>query len=251
MQRKSGLDRRDVLGGGLALAATAAALPAQAKVGQDLPGFKCTEFIRRGPGLTREQFADHWRGVRAPLARQLPGLQKLAFNVTDEAHTPNAPYDGAVEYWFADAAAYDRAFNGANGGLSETLIADAKVFMQPDFLGMFTHEVEIHPLKADVPAPKVKRMGLVRRTADVGRADFMAEWREKHALLADLGYGIQRYVLNLIDLERMPDCPWDGYAEFWWQDWAAMERASRDRPPAQLAEKSPFGDTLLLRLTQD
>ena len=247
---RDSLNRRDLLGGALVVA-SAVALPAQAKVGKDLAGFKCTEFIRRGPGLSREQFADHWRAVRGPLVRQLPGLTKLAFNVTDEAHTPNAPYDGAVEYWFADAAAYDHAFNGANDGLSEKLTADAKLFMQPDFLGMFTHEVEIHPLKPGIPAPKFKRMGLVRRTADVSRADFMAGWREKHSLLADLGYGIQRYVLNLIERDRMPDCPWDGYAEFWWESWADMERASRDRPPAQLAEKSPFGDTLLLRLVED
>ena len=242
------LDRRAVLAGAAGLLAAG---PAAAKVGVDLPQFKCTEFIRRGAGLTREQFADHWRQVRAPLVRQLPGLKKLAFNLIDEAHSPHASYDGTVELWFDSAAAYDAAFNGVHGDLSEQLIADAKTFMQPDFMGLFTHEVVIRELQAGM-APKVKRMGLVRRRADLSRSAFIKTWRDDHAALANMGYGIQRYVLNIIDRDRMPDCPWDGYAEFWWPDWATVdEGARRPRPPEQLAEKQPFGDTLLLRMVED
>jgi len=60
-------------------------------------------FVRRAPGLTHAQFADHWTTVHAPLARQHhPGICRYVQNVVVETLTPGAPdVDGIAELGFA------------------------------------------------------------------------------------------------------------------------------------------------------
>jgi uncharacterized protein (TIGR02118 family) len=59
-------------------------------------------FVRRRPGLTREQFAHHWTNVHAPLARRHhPSLRRYVQNVVVAPATPGAPeVDGIAELGF-------------------------------------------------------------------------------------------------------------------------------------------------------
>ncbi len=59
-------------------------------------------FVRRAAGLTREQFADHWTNVHAPLARKHhPVLVHYVQNIVVEKLTPDAPeVDGIAELGF-------------------------------------------------------------------------------------------------------------------------------------------------------
>ena len=59
-------------------------------------------FVRRAAGLTREQFADHWTNVHAPLARKHhPVLVRYVQNIVVESAAPNAPeVDGIAELGF-------------------------------------------------------------------------------------------------------------------------------------------------------
>ena len=59
-------------------------------------------FVRRRPGLTREQFADHWTNVHAPLARRHhPALWRYVQNIVVTRLTPGAPeIDGIAELGF-------------------------------------------------------------------------------------------------------------------------------------------------------
>jgi uncharacterized protein (TIGR02118 family) len=59
-------------------------------------------FVRRRPGLTREQFADHWTNVHSPLARRHhPALWRYVQNVVIAPLTPGAPeIDGIAELGF-------------------------------------------------------------------------------------------------------------------------------------------------------
>lgn len=69
--------------------------------------FKAIILLTRNDGASREDFRD-WMLVRhAPLARQLPGLRKLVFNIVDNEE---APYDGVSELWFDTREAFDAAY---------------------------------------------------------------------------------------------------------------------------------------------
>ena len=67
---------------------------------------KAIILLTRREGDTPEDFRRWWLEEHAPLARQLPGLRKLVFNLVDGAAT----YDGVSELWFDSQAACDAAY---------------------------------------------------------------------------------------------------------------------------------------------
>jgi uncharacterized protein (TIGR02118 family) len=67
---------------------------------------KAIILLTRREGDTPEDFRRWWLEEHAPLARRLPGLQKLVFNLADG----DAPYDGVSELWFDSQAAFDAAY---------------------------------------------------------------------------------------------------------------------------------------------
>ena len=62
-------------------------------------GVKMIMPLRRADGLSKEQFADHWLRVHAPLALEhVPGIWRYVTNVVIEPVSPDAPeIDGIVE----------------------------------------------------------------------------------------------------------------------------------------------------------
>ena len=60
----------------------------------------------RRDDMTREEFAHWWTQEHAPLARTLPGVRRIRFNVLDA----DAPFDGIAELWFDSADAADAAY---------------------------------------------------------------------------------------------------------------------------------------------
>lgn len=209
------IGRRAVLGGGAALAAAPALA---ATVGREVPGYKLTAFLR--PGF----------GPQTLELRRITGLGRMAVNRVDPALSPGAPYDTAIEMWFPVGPPPTLPSFGAGS------------------LVMSTMEVEIRSPPPG-PAPRAKRMGLVRRRPEVDRLTFQETWRQDHALIADTAYGLRRYILNLAQ-GAPPD--WDGYAEMWWDSFADMEEAGR-RIAAEPSREpvSPFGAVLMLRMTEE
>ena len=69
--------------------------------------FKAVILLTRNDGVTRDQFRDWMLVGHSPLARQLPGLRKLVFNVVENE---DAPYDGVSELWFDSREAFDAAY---------------------------------------------------------------------------------------------------------------------------------------------
>tara|TARA_Y100000815_G_scaffold235197_1_gene227709 strand:- start:2713 stop:3480 length:768 start_codon:yes stop_codon:yes gene_type:complete len=220
-----------MVGGTFVAGGMAAAMPAAliATTGSAPPDalFKCTEFVRRAPGLAPEAFLEHWQRHRAPLVRLLPGLVGLTFNLIDSDRSPDAPYDGVIELWFADAAAYGAAVNGAAPELVEALATDRPAFIQNDFLGLFSHEAIIRPASPQSGKQRVKRIGLVGRQPGMNRQQFFEDWVHEHAPQANRQPGLEGYILNLVAGDRFLDSPWDGYAELWWTDAQAFDEASR------------------------
>jgi hypothetical protein len=66
--------------------------------------------IKRADGITREQFARHWRTIHAPLAlRMNPSFDHYVTNIVLD---PASEWDGILQEWFADEAVFDRHDHG-------------------------------------------------------------------------------------------------------------------------------------------
>lgn len=60
----------------------------------------------RRDDMSREEFVHWWLEEHAPLARTLPGVERIRFNVLDV----DAPFDGIAELWFSSSEAADAAY---------------------------------------------------------------------------------------------------------------------------------------------
>ncbi len=67
---------------------------------------KAIILLNRRDGDAPEEFRRWWLEDHAPLARQLPGLRNLVFNVVEG----DAPYDGVSELWFDSQEAFEAAY---------------------------------------------------------------------------------------------------------------------------------------------
>jgi uncharacterized protein (TIGR02118 family) len=75
-------------------------------------------FLRAVTGLTRRQFADHWRDIHVPLARvHHPNVVSYVQNVVIEGLTPETPeIDGIAELSFLDVAdMHERRYDSPAG----------------------------------------------------------------------------------------------------------------------------------------
>jgi uncharacterized protein (TIGR02118 family) len=67
---------------------------------------KAIVLLARREGDTVEEFRRWWLDEHAPLARQLPGVRRLVFNLVEG----DGPYDGVSELWFDSLEAFDAAY---------------------------------------------------------------------------------------------------------------------------------------------
>ena len=67
---------------------------------------KAIILLTRREGDTPEEFRRWWLEVHAPLARELPGLRKLVFNVVEG----DAGHDGVAELWFDSLEDFEAAY---------------------------------------------------------------------------------------------------------------------------------------------
>ncbi|MFM7409646.1 MAG: EthD family reductase [Actinomycetota bacterium] len=74
--------------------------------------FKAIILLTRGSDQNPEDFRRWWLEAHAPLARQLPGLRSLVFNLvsSDLNGDTELPYDGVSELWFDSREAFDAAY---------------------------------------------------------------------------------------------------------------------------------------------
>jgi len=87
-------------------------------------------FVRRAPGLSREEFADHWTNVHSPLARKHhPVLIRYVQNIVVESLTPDAPeVDGIAELGFRSVHdVHERMYDSPAG--AEIIRRDVRRFL--------------------------------------------------------------------------------------------------------------------------
>jgi uncharacterized protein (TIGR02118 family) len=76
---------------------------------------KVLGLLTRKPGITHEQFVDHWLNVHGPLARAVPGIRRyVQSHITDTRTRPDIPetnveVDGIAELWYDDLESLRRA----------------------------------------------------------------------------------------------------------------------------------------------
>lgn len=69
--------------------------------------FKAVILLTRAEGASRADFREWWLERHAPLARQLPGLRRLVFNVVE---SEDGAYDGVSELWFDSREDFEAAY---------------------------------------------------------------------------------------------------------------------------------------------
>jgi uncharacterized protein (TIGR02118 family) len=67
---------------------------------------KAIILLARRDNDTPDEFRRWWLDEHAPLARRLPGLRKLVFNLVEG----DQPYDGVSELWFDSQEAFEAAY---------------------------------------------------------------------------------------------------------------------------------------------
>jgi uncharacterized protein (TIGR02118 family) len=73
--------------------------------------FKAIILLARKDGATRDEFRDWWLGPHAKLARGLPGLRGLRFNLVEG----DGAFDGVSELWFDSQLAFEQAYASEHG----------------------------------------------------------------------------------------------------------------------------------------
>ncbi|MSO28044.1 MAG: EthD family reductase [Candidatus Nanopelagicales bacterium] len=86
--------------------------------------FKAMIMLTRRDDLTREQFAQWWLQEHAPMARDLPSIRRIVFNVVEQ--NLDAPCDGVTELWFNSRVDFDAAYATEIG---EKVVADSLAHM--------------------------------------------------------------------------------------------------------------------------
>jgi len=99
--------------------------------------FKAMIMLTRGADMSHEEFKAWWIGEHQLLAKQLPGVQKIRFNVVEQDET--APCDGIAELWFESQEAFTAAYATEIG---KAVAADSMVHLASR-VRMFTEEVAV------------------------------------------------------------------------------------------------------------
>lgn len=74
--------------------------------------FKAIILLARREGATADEFREWWLGRHAELARDLPGLRELRFNVVEG---DGSGFDGVAELWFDSREAFEQAYATEHG----------------------------------------------------------------------------------------------------------------------------------------
>jgi uncharacterized protein (TIGR02118 family) len=70
----------------------------------------------RKAGLSREEFRGYFREVHGPLAVAMPHVSRYVQNfVEPDPAEGDPPWDAVIEFWFANRATYDAAWQSPEG----------------------------------------------------------------------------------------------------------------------------------------
>jgi uncharacterized protein (TIGR02118 family) len=189
---------------------------------------KVISAIRRKPGMELAAFTDYWITTHAAVVKKVPGIRRYVQSQTiASGYAKREPrYDGIAEIWYDDVETMRRA--AASSEARSALADDDNFIDMKDFGSILTDEV-IQREGATSPS-MVKMVALVRRLASVDAEFFHKYWRETHGPLAANIPQMRRYVQSHVRASAYRDgrTPlWDGAAEVWFEDTAAMRESEK------------------------
>ena len=188
---------------------------------------KIVIFFKRKPGMSVEDFQQHWRTTHAEIIVKLPGIKRyVQSHVLASAYRKGEPaYDAVAESYFESTQAMK--------DLAKTPHYAAVLEDEPNFIdrpSMGSIITDEYVVKDAVP-PKdaLKTIDLVNRKAGMSVDDFQRYWRETHGPLCEAAPAMRRYVQNhtrraIYDSGRTP--PYDGAAMAWFDSMDALRAAA-------------------------
>lgn len=75
--------------------------------------FKAMILLTRRDDMSAQDFSDWWLGEHGPMARQLPGVRRIVFNLV--APGQEADVDGITELWFDSREDFEAAYATETG----------------------------------------------------------------------------------------------------------------------------------------
>lgn len=100
--------------------------------------FKVMIGLTRRDDMTHQDFVRWWTDEHAPMARTLPGVRRIRFNVIDD-QAADCPFDGIAELWFDSEQAMVDAYASATG---QAVAADSMAHVSAR-VRMPAHEVDV------------------------------------------------------------------------------------------------------------
>ena len=189
---------------------------------------KVVYFMYRKQGLTVEEFQDYWRSTHGDIVRKIPGIRRYT-----QCHTLLSGYkrqtpplaDGIEEVLF-DSLEFMATLETNEERLSA--IADLENFTDTSrVFRIFTEEFIIK--EGSTHEGMVKNIEFVIRKPGMPLADFRHYWKDIHGPIASKIEVIKRYVQShnlMLEYEKKHPPAYDGVAETWFEDTAAMRHSA-------------------------
>ena len=192
---------------------------------------KVYALLPKRPDISEERFHEHWSTIHREHALRIDRLRRYVQAHRVEPPVPGlepAPYDGVPEVW------YD-SLESAAGQDEDPNYTEYAQKDEPNFVDMsgirwvMTRHRPLHvttPLDEGTPVAKVLLM--VRRPEGTDVAAFQDAWWQLAEQLAGIGDGLLRTAAAATLPETYggeAEPTYDGFAELWWPDRAALDAA--------------------------
>lgn len=184
---------------------------------------KIAILMKRGAGLSVDDFQKHLRTRYAPLVVRGPGLRGYVQSCALPQGYAKADllFDAIGEMWFDSLDDYHRCLRSAEFAAAR---AEEDAFL--DRSRTVTMPVDVHVIKdGAVPTNAVKNIEFVNRRAGMALEPFRSYWRDVHGPLATKIPSIRRYEQNhlaLSEYQHGASPPYDGLAITWFDSTAEM-----------------------------
>lgn len=189
---------------------------------------KICEVIWRRPGMSVEDFQDHWLHRHGPIVARLPGLRRyVQSHPLPGAYRKGEPVcDGIAELWLDSKEALIEASRSPEFAAAK---ADEPNFVDPSRLvELLMDEIVIRD--QPVPGGSIKIVSLVNYKKGLDAPAARDYWQTTHAPIAAEIEGLGRYVQSPVRLGayRKPEPPaYDGLAITWFDDMEAARRSGQ------------------------
>jgi uncharacterized protein (TIGR02118 family) len=184
--------------------------------------------VTKKPGLSDEQFHNHWRDVHGPLGLKINGLRRYVQSHRSRHDFPGyeqCPFSGVAEIWFDDLESLQNLrdepsyINHAQADEPNFIDTSALIFLAT------REHVFIEGPKIEKDTALLKAVFLLKRRQDMTVEEFQDYWINVHAPLIPRDAGIVRYV----QCHQAPETyaagtpAYDGVAELTFNDMTGFE----------------------------